>query len=272
MAVTWQVDDLDLDAYLARVGLTRPGRPSRSALDALHAAHVRTFPFENFDVLLGTHPGVDLATVQDKFVRRHRGGYCFEHGTLLAAVLERLGYDVERRLARVGDFDISARTHLVVVVTLNGTRYLADPGFGLSLMTPIPIEDGAEITHEFGRFRLRRHPGPEVGWSLERDHRGGWEPMHTCDETPARPADVQVSHHFTSTHPSSHFRTGIRFTRAVPGAHTSLSSDAIAVRRPGEATAYRHAEPTEILETAYDLGARLTPKERATLLANWPTG
>ena len=53
---------------------------------------MRTFTFDNIDVLLGTHPGVTLDAVQAKFVTRGRGGYCFEHGTLFAAVLERLGY------------------------------------------------------------------------------------------------------------------------------------------------------------------------------------
>ncbi len=101
-ASSWQIDQLDLDAYLARVGATG-APPSRPALDALHEAHVRAFTFDNIDVLLDAHPGVDLEAVQAKFVGRGRGGYCFEHGVLFAAALERLGYDVERRLGRVGD-------------------------------------------------------------------------------------------------------------------------------------------------------------------------
>ena len=64
---------------------------------------MRTFTFDNIDVLLEQHPGVGLDAVQAKFVGRGRGGYCFEHGTLFAAALERLGYIVERRLGRVGD-------------------------------------------------------------------------------------------------------------------------------------------------------------------------
>ncbi len=111
----WQVGRLDLDGYLARVGQDALP-PSRAALDALHEAHVRTFTFDNVDVLLDQHPGVGLEQVQGKFVGRGRGGYCFEHGTLFAAVLERLGYDVTRRLGRVGPPEATARTHCVVVV------------------------------------------------------------------------------------------------------------------------------------------------------------
>ena len=69
----WQVDDLDLDAYLALVGVPATP-PSRAALDALHEAHVRAFTFDNIDVLLDQHPGVALPAVQEKFVGRGRGG------------------------------------------------------------------------------------------------------------------------------------------------------------------------------------------------------
>ena len=132
----WKSDLLDLDAYLARLGVAAR-EPGRDALDELHEAHVRAFTFDNLDVLLGTHPGVDLEAVQAKFVGRGRGGYCFEHATLFAAALQRLGYDVRRRLGRVGPPTTSPRTHCVVEVTLHGRRLLADPGFGLSLLRPL---------------------------------------------------------------------------------------------------------------------------------------
>lgn len=69
----WQIDDLDLAGYLARVGVAER-EPSRGALDELHEAHVRTFTFDNIDVLLGTHAGVTLEAVQGKFVGCGRGG------------------------------------------------------------------------------------------------------------------------------------------------------------------------------------------------------
>ena len=53
----WSTEQLDLDAYLARIGAS-PAPPSRAALDALHEAHVRSFTFDNIDVLLDQHPGV----------------------------------------------------------------------------------------------------------------------------------------------------------------------------------------------------------------------
>ena len=98
MTDPWGVDRLDLDAYLARIG-ARPGDP----LAAIHRAHLAAIPFENLDVQLGVGVSVDLPDVQRKLVDARRGGYCYEHGILLAAALERLGHTVERRLARIGD-------------------------------------------------------------------------------------------------------------------------------------------------------------------------
>ena len=52
-------------------------------------------------MLLGRPIRLDLASLQDKLVRRRRGGYCFEQVTLFAAVLERLGFAPVRHTARV---------------------------------------------------------------------------------------------------------------------------------------------------------------------------
>src|SRR6476661_2374748 len=179
----WHTDSLDLEGYLLRVGL--PARaPGVEALAELHEAHVRTFTFDNIDVLLGQHPGVSLDAVQEKFVGRGRGGYCFEHSTIFAAALERLGYQVRRHLGRVGDPEAGTqqgRTHMVVEVVLDGQRLLCDPGFGMSLLRPVPMADGAEDDYPEGwRYRLR--PTGRGGWALYRMREDGWEIAHTTDE------------------------------------------------------------------------------------------
>jgi N-hydroxyarylamine O-acetyltransferase len=222
----WQVATLDLEGYLARVG-EGPLPPSRAALDALHEAHVRTFTFDNIDVLLDQHPGVGLGRVQEKFVGRGRGGYCFEHATLFAAVLERLGYDVTRRLGRVGPPETTARTHCVVVVgdpdPGAGDQLLADPGFGMSLLRPLPLADGATDDFRGWSYRLREvRAGAVPAWELSRWRDGVWELMHTHDELPVQPPDLVSGHHYTSTYPASHFRHLLMLTKHVDGAHVSL--------------------------------------------------
>lgn len=263
----WQIEQLDLASYLAAVGVVAR-EPSRTALAELHEAHVRTFPFENFDVLLGSHPGISLPVVADKFVGRRRGGYCFEHGTLFSAVAERLGYDVRRHLGRVGDATRGARTHFVVVVTLAGERLLCDPGFGMSLLHPIPMEDGAELDDGW-QYRLDRVDTGASGpvWELQRFREGGWELMHITDELPVHPVDVAMGHHFTSTAPTSHFRHGLILTRHLEGRHVSVTHEAVTVRRPGRPTEHRRLRDGELPDLMDELGATLPASDRVRLLA-----
>ncbi len=264
----WQIDRLDLDGYLKRLGV--PARePSRVALAELHEAHVRAFTFDNIDVLLGRHPGVSLDDIQQKFVGRGRGGYCFEHSTIVAASLERLGYDVRRHLGRVGDPDAGTqqgRTHMVVEVVLDGERLLCDPGFGMSLLRPIPMADGAEDDYLPGwRYRLRRTDAGD--WALYRRREDGWEVAHTTDELEVKPVDVVMGHHYTSTYPGSHFTTGLMITRHLPGCHITVTHDSLTVRTPGEATEHRPLREGEIEEWLETLAVSLTPDEETRLLA-----
>ena len=264
----WQVADLDLEGYLARTGA--PARPPGSdALAELHEAHVLAFTFDNVDVLLRRHRGVSLAAVQDKLVGRGRGGYCFEHSTLFAAVLERLGYDVRRHLGRVGDPATDAqqaRTHMTVSVVLDdGSRWLCDPGFGMSLLRPLPLADGAEDDYLPGwQHRLRRTP--DGAWALHRLRDAGWEVAHTVDELPVTPLDVVMGHHFTSTFPGSHFTTGLMVDQHRPGRHVTVTHDTLTVRVAGGPTEHRPLRDGELGSWLTDLDARLSADELEAVL------
>jgi N-hydroxyarylamine O-acetyltransferase len=261
----WLTERLDLDAYLARIGGSA-APPSRAALDVLHEAHVRSFTFDNIDVLLDRHPGVRLDAVQAKFVGRGRGGYCFEHMVLFSAALERLGYDVERRLGRVGDPSAAPRTHCVVVATVDGDRLLADPGFGMSVLRPIPLTDGAEDDYGGWRYRLRSVPvGGGRGWALERWRDEHWEVMHTHDELPVQPVDLAVGHHFTSTFPAIHFRQMLMLTRHLDDRHVAVTHETVTVRRPGAPTEHRALLDGELADRLDELAVALTADERVAL-------
>ncbi|MQA95535.1 MAG: arylamine N-acetyltransferase [Streptosporangiales bacterium] len=259
------MDRLDLDGYLARLGL--PARePSRAALDELHEAHVRAFTFDNIDVLLGSHPGVGLDAVQEKFMGRGRGGYCFEHSTIFSAALERLGYDVRRHLGRAGDpadGSQQGRTHMVVEVLQDGRRLLCDTGFGMSVLRPIPLADGAEDDHGGWCYRVDRNDG---AWEMRRLRDEGWLMMHTTDELPVLPVDVVIGHHYTSTHPASHFTRTLMITRHLPGRHVTVTHEAVTVRRADAPTEHRPLREGELAEWLRILEVPLTTDEELLLL------
>jgi N-hydroxyarylamine O-acetyltransferase len=199
----WEIGLLDLDAYLERIGFAAaPAAADLDTLRALHRAHHAAIPFENVDIVLGRGVEVDLDSVQGKLVRRPRGGYCFEHNLLFAAVLARLGYAVTRLAGRVHPSGAGARTHMLLRVVLDGEPWLADVGFGGRLVEPLPLR-AATVSQGGWRYRLRA-AGPDT-WRLEGDEPDGWSDLYEFTLEPQRPIDYVVYNHYTSTHPGSPF-------------------------------------------------------------------
>lgn len=274
----WQVQRLDLTAYLARLGV--PARPpSPAALDELLVAHRTTFTFDNIDVLLEQHPGVSLPAIQEKFLGRGRGGYCFEHATIFAAALQRLGYAATRLLGRVGDSRHSPRTHLVVAVTLDQqpadnlgelpVRLLTDPGFGYTFTHPMALADGTEQLQEGEHFRIDRiDENGCATWALSRLRADRWELQHTTDELPVRPVDVEMSHHYTNALPTSHFRHRLILgKRHADGSHTTISQHSVVRRHPERPTAHTPFTVAALPGLLEELDVTLTPEELRRLTA-----
>ena len=82
---------LDLDAYLARIGLPRPTGSAQDVLRAIVAHHTAAIPFESIDAFLGRGIAIDTDSLTDKLIHRRRGGYCFEQNLLLLAALRQRG-------------------------------------------------------------------------------------------------------------------------------------------------------------------------------------
>jgi len=209
--------ELDLDAYCERIGFAGVIRPEFDALAALVRAHMASIPFENLDVLLGRPVRLDLGSLQAKLVRARRGGYCFEHSTLLAAVLERVGFRPLRHSARVtmaSPRTDAPRTHMFLTVPLDEGTFVVDAGFGsLAPAFPVPLIDGDETradetTHWMARdgdlWVLRARSGGKTvdGWvsTLEHDN----------------PVDFEMANHYVATHPASPFVNRI-LMRALTG-------------------------------------------------------
>jgi N-hydroxyarylamine O-acetyltransferase len=217
----WDIEELDLDAYLERINQPRV-TPSADSLRSLHRAHVLAIPFENIDVILGTHPGIGLSAIQSKLVRRRRGGYCYEHTLLFGAALERLGFEVERRVARVQPHKSGPRTHALLKVAVDGQEFLADVGFGAGQLYPTPLKDGVIVDQAGWDHRLTAEGDL---WTLAKKTPDGWEPQHASNDEPVRPIDYEVYHHYVSTHPNSPFTGRPVVMRVADGVVRRLIGD-----------------------------------------------
>lgn len=243
-----QAGSLDLDAYLSRVGWAQEPRPDLATLRGLHEAHAGRIPFENLDVRLGRPVGLDLASLQDKLVRRRRGGYCFEQNTLFAAVLRAIGLEVRTLEARVrppGAPGPLPRTHMVLRVEVEGRRWLADVGFGGDgPVHPVPL-DGEESAQLGGAYAVATEAeGVHV---LRLLSAGAWRDLYAFTLAPALPVDFEVAHHFTSTHPRSPFVNGLTVQRVTPERRQILRGRAY-TEQDGEGESRRELSDREVVE------------------------
>ncbi|MFD0368187.1 arylamine N-acetyltransferase [Streptomyces sp. NPDC127114] len=226
---------IDLDAYFARIGWTGERRPTRDVLTSVHRAHITGIPFENLDPVLGSAPSLALPDLEAKLVHGTRGGYCYEHNTLLAAVLRALGFEVTLLTARVlvgaRPGDVRPRTHMLMLTEVPGepVPYVTDVGFGSigALLEPIPLTAGTEAYDTPRRHRLVRahQDGPLETWTLQAHgaETDGWDDQYAFTVEPFERPDYEVINWYIATHPRSPFARAVYAQRTTDDTHLSLA-------------------------------------------------
>ncbi|WP_246805236.1 arylamine N-acetyltransferase family protein [Mesorhizobium mediterraneum] len=228
----------DIDAYFARIGYTGLRDTSLETLKSLHLLHPQAIPFENLDPFLGHPVRLDLASLQEKIVARGRGGYCFEHNLIFMHVLKELGFAVSGLAARVlwgqPDDAITARSHMLVRVELDGRTYIADVGFGgLTLTAPLLLRPGLEQKTPHETFRM---VATGDHFRLQANVGGDWRTIYRFDMQQNYEVDYSVSNHFLSTHPTSHFLSSVIAARALPGRRYALRNNRLSTHHLGGRT------------------------------------
>ena len=203
---------MNLDAYLRRIGLERPLPPTVETLHAVHRAQAFAVPYEALDVFAGHAVSTDLAAVQDKILRRGRGGWCYEQNTLLVWALSALGFDVRRAVA--GAYKGSPGpdfmgNHIVGLVTLQDAPWLCDLGLGDALRSPIPLVEGE---HRDGPLIFQLERLAEGRWRFW-NHAAGDPSNFDLDPGPADEALLQRKHDALQTDPASSFRLNFQAMR-----------------------------------------------------------
>ena len=249
----------DLDAYFARIGYAGTRDASLDTLRALHRQHPQGIPFENMDPLLGIAVKLDLASLQDKIFARRRGGYCFEHNLILMHALKALGFEVSGLAARVlrgqPEDAITARSHMLLRIELDGRTYIADVGFGgLTMTAPLLLEPGLEQQTPHETFRIIE---TSDHFRVQANVGGDWQTLHRFDMQPAYEVDYAVANHFVSTHPTSHFLSSVVAARALPDRRYALRNARLSTYYVGGRSEQREiataTEFADILESQLDI-------------------
>ncbi|UZW61206.1 arylamine N-acetyltransferase family protein [Lysobacter enzymogenes] len=253
----------DLPRYLQRLGFDAPPPPTLATLAALQQRHSVQFVFETVANLTRAPIALDLDSLQRKLLHDGRGGYCYELNGLFQALLRELGFDLRAVAGRVvmgGPEDaLTARTHLVALVRLDGADYLADVGFGGMVPTaPLRLDsrEPQATPHEPYRLDLR-----DDGYLLRAEVGGQWRALYVFDLQPLAPIDLEVGNWYVSAHPASPFRDQLLVARTGPGWRKTLNNASFAVHRLGQDSVRRELDgPRAVMEVLErEFGLRLPP-------------
>ncbi|WHI47459.1 arylamine N-acetyltransferase [Microbulbifer sp. VAAF005] len=217
------ISGINLQKYLDRINFEGVPVANLKCLQALVTQHVRTIPFENATSFLGSPVNIELSSIEAKLIEQKRGGYCYEHNALLGAALRQMGFKVTDLAARVlWQMPIghqAAQSHMILMVELEGSRFLIDVGFGSNTLTaPLNIDssDRQSTPHGVYRFTLI-----DDDYLLEVTTDSGWQPMYSFDLKPKTHGDYKIGNWYCSTHPESRFVKHLIVARSFPeGRHT----------------------------------------------------
>jgi len=225
--------EVDLDAYFARIGYDGPREATLEVLQTLHAMHPATIPFEAIDVFNDTPISIDPEHVDQKLIHDGRGGYCFEQNGLFRRVLRSLGFEVEGLAGRVlwgyGPNDLPRpRCHMANRVMIDGEAWLADVGLGGCVPTGpllLDIETPQATPHDTYRVTKGAH-----SYRIELERDGVWKAVHEVDIAPVSDIDYEVMNWYASDHPESGFCKTLMVARSAPFARFTLLNNRLTIR------------------------------------------
>lgn len=195
---------MDLQAYLARIGIDDSPAVDFETLAKVHEHHLCAIPYENLDVQLEQPLDFDIERIFNKLVNQRRGGWCYEMNGLLGWALTEIGFEVTRMsgaVMRESLGDEQCGNHLLLEVKIDGEAYLADVGLGDGIRTPIPIRSATYTQHGMD-YRLEHLT--DGFWRLHNNPHSNVKSFDFRHE-PADENQLRDKCHWLQTDPQSHF-------------------------------------------------------------------
>lgn len=209
------------DEYLKYINFD--GKPSADfeSLKKLQFLHMCSFPFENLNPLFGKPVLLDSDSLINKFLKDYRGGYCFEQNLFYLNALKSFGFDAKPLLGRVHSKEkIFGRTHMLLMVKIDGKRYVSDTGFG-GLCAPQPLWMDTEQIQKtvFGDYKITKDDNRFYLniWMIDK-----WQILYSFDLIDPVWSDFEVGNWYTSTSPDSHFTRRLTISKIDHSGRFSL--------------------------------------------------
>jgi N-hydroxyarylamine O-acetyltransferase len=232
---------IDLAAYFVRIGYDGARIPTLETLRELHRLQPQAIAFENLDPLLKRPVRLDAPSLEEKMVHGGRGGYCFEQNILFAHALRAIGFKVTELAARVL-WNVPAgvttpRVHMLLLVDIDGQRYLTDAGFGGNVLTsPLLLDSTQEQATPHEPFQVLKNGDRYL---LQFKMRDVWVKLYRFDLSEQLLPDHEQGNWFVSTHPHSIFVNGLLAARAEPDRRYALGNNELSVHILNGATEKR---------------------------------
>ena len=248
---------LDIDAYLQRIGYQGDKTPNLNTLKALQRLHLQAIAFENLNPLLGLPVPLDSQVLMDKLVVQRRGGYCFENNLLFLEILTGLGFQARGITGRVywnqPDDAWPARSHMLLLVTIDGEEYLSDVGFGgMTPTAPLKLHARHPQSTPLEPFRVEAHQDHYSLWVQLGEQ---WRLLYRFDLMQQGAVDFEMANWYVACHPQSKFVNNLIAVRTGEDRRHTLLNDLYTVRFPDgsseKQTLGSAAELWELLEGVF---------------------
>ena len=253
-----QANNFSLTDYLHRIDYTGTPKADIETVERMMRRHLFSVPFENLDVQAGKIVSLVPEDIVEKIVGRKRGGYCYEVNGLFAMALESLGISYRFVAARPMFYPARRpRTHMALVLTLDGERWLCDLGFGsYGMRAPMRLSAlDEEIAQDDDTFMLTL--GEDGFYLLRAKVDGQWTNQYAFDLSPQEWVDFVPANYLNSTHPDAIF---VRMTVAVlmtEAGRKILGGDSLKIVAHGR-TEKRTVAPNELADVlAREFGLKM---------------
>lgn len=195
--------NFNLSDYLSRIAYEGEVHADIATLTRLMQRQLRSIPFENTEVQAGRIPSLVPEDIVNKVLGRGRGGYCYEINGVFAMALTAIGFEWYFAGARLMFYPMRRpKTHMVVIVRVDGKNYLCDTGFGgYALRAPLLIEEG-EVLQDGDRFRMEYLDGEYVVSSLVQEE---WQRQYGFALQSQEWIEFSLANYFNATHPDTIF-------------------------------------------------------------------
>lgn len=246
-------------SYLDRINYHGNMECSAENLTMMHRLHLQHIPYENLDLLNNVPLSLVEEDLYNKIITNIRGGYCFELQGIFCHLLESLGYMVTQYAGRFMDepWHIQMRRHRILVVSLNGKRYVCDVGVrSESPQIPLELVENRVQSDSVNKYRYAKDPF--YGWVLmQKEREKNWKPLLGFTEEPQIDDDFIMPSFYCEKHQDSMFNKFMKISIFTEDSNKTIVDDVFSVYSSAKVTErYRiksDEEATCILTTVFGI-------------------